>query len=110
MLETVVVAVVTAVIGLFVGYRVGVTEREVLPRGKALEEECKKMGVVLWDIRNKEGLDESVAQQRLLAAWENRRRERGDRRQARLFWIALISASASAFSAAGAWLAVARTQ
>jgi hypothetical protein len=74
-----------------------------LPTGSALEAEAERLGVTLYDIyKTKEGLkylDEPELQRRVLAAW-------ADRRNGRLWLLALASAVASVLSAAAAWYAV----
>jgi len=74
-----------------------------LPTGAALEAEAERLGVTLYDIyKTKEGvkyLDEPELQRRVLAAW-------ADRRNGRLWVLALASAVASVLSAVAAWYAV----
>jgi hypothetical protein len=74
-----------------------------LPTGDALEEEAARLGVSLQEIykggaQGRTILNEPELQRRILAAW-------ADRRNARLWLLALVSAIASVLSAAAAWYA-----
>jgi hypothetical protein len=77
--------------------------RGKLPQGQALEDRARDLGVSLHETIDSSGghavLREPELQRRVLEAERSLREHR-------LWWLALVSAVASAISAAGAWRAV----
>ena len=73
--------------------------KPILLQGEPLYEFAKKLGVSLHAAAGASGFNDAIIQERVLAALR-------ERRDARLWIVALASAIASVLSAIGAWAAI----